>query len=129
MANRAHVMGMARASSRLVQRRIKLGAPITLPPFTLIHDYFGGGYGTASTQSKAAVAAASRDGLSLENTYTGKTFAAVLDWARTPENRGKRALFWNTYNSVDQSAALDGLDYHTLSPNLWPFFECEIPAD
>jgi D-cysteine desulfhydrase len=129
MANQAHVMGLARGASRLVQRRMSLDSPVTLPPFTLIHDYFGGGYGAASTQSKAAVAAASRDGLTLENTYTGKTFAAVLDWANTPENRGKRALFWNTYNSVDQSSALEGLDYHALPPNLWTFFECEIPAD
>lgn len=129
MANEAHVMGLARAASRLVQRRMSLGAPITLPQFNLIHDYFGGGYGAASEKSKAAVAAASRDGLSLENTYTGKTFAAVLDWAKAVGNRGKRALFWNTYNSVDQSAALEGLDHHALPPNLWPFFECDISAD
>jgi D-cysteine desulfhydrase len=129
MANQAHVLGLARAASRLAARRLGLSAPVVLPPFTLVHDYFGGGYGAASEKSKAAVAAASRDGLSLENTYTGKTFAAALDWAAAPENQGKRALFWNTYNSVDQSAALEGLDYHALAPNLWPFFEREILAD
>ena len=52
-----------------------------------------------------------------------ETFAAVNDWATRPENRGKAALFWNTYNSVDLSAILADLDWRRLPRSLWPFFD------
>jgi D-cysteine desulfhydrase len=126
MANRAHVAWLTAGVRRLLRRRVpgaRAGGAAALPPFELCHDYFGGGYGAPTPEAEAAVAAAREDGLRLENAYTGKTFAAVTDWGARPENRGRMALFWNTYNSVDLSPVAAGLDWHELPRPLWQFFD------
>ncbi len=75
-----------------------------------------------------AVATAKEDGLRLENTYTGKTFGAVNDWGSRPENHGRTALFWNTYNSVDLSPIVSRLDWRQLPESLWQFFQADASA-
>jgi len=124
MANTRHVDWLVWGLRRLVRRRLPGGADLAagpLPSFTLLHDYFGGGYGAPTAQSELAVELAKQDGLRLENTYTGKTFAAIGDWGR--RNPGKIAVFWNTYNGVDLSSVVGGLDYHRLPQVFWPFFD------
>ena len=127
MANRSHVMRLATGVQRILSRRapdvLRQAGDLRLPPFELLHNYFGDGYGAPTPEAEAAVAAAREDGLKLENTYTGKTFAAVTDWATHADNRGQTALFWNTYNSVDLSPTLAGLDWHDLPRRFWSFFE------
>ena len=59
-------------------------------------DYLGTGYGHPTTASTQAVNAAARSGLRLENTYTGKAFAAFL---ALEKNAAHPCLFWNTFNS------------------------------
>ena len=62
-------------------------------------------------------------GLVLEGTYTGKTFAALLDWAQALSHRGRRVIFWNTYNSVDLSSVMQQLDWHALPKTVWKCFD------
>ncbi len=79
-------------------------------------------------EGEAAVAVARDEaGLTLEGTYTGKTFAAVLAWASLPENRGRRALFWNTYSSADFSEILKRADWRELPKRLWKYFDGSLP--
>jgi D-cysteine desulfhydrase len=125
MANSRHVAWLVAGTKRLLRRRVPGILSFRVPSVELCHDYFGDGYGAPTPKAEAAVAAAREDGLRLENTYTGKTFAAVSDWAARPENRGRTALFWNTYNSVDLSPIVAGLDWRQLPRSLWQFFERE----
>jgi D-cysteine desulfhydrase len=56
------------------------------------HRFAGARYGEPTAEGAAATELASRDGLALEPTYTGKAFAAAID-------RGKREspiLYWHT---------------------------------
>ncbi|MEP5230475.1 MAG: pyridoxal-phosphate dependent enzyme [Alloalcanivorax sp.] len=62
-------------------------------------DYLGTGYGHPTAASIQAVNAAAHSGLTLENTYTGKAFAAFLALANTAV---QPCLFWNTFNSHPQ---------------------------
>ncbi len=53
---------------------------LSLSDITLIHNYIGKGYGHPTEKAKEAVKiAALEEGLQLEETYTGKAFAAFLD--------------------------------------------------
>ncbi|MCK6587519.1 MAG: pyridoxal-phosphate dependent enzyme [Polyangiaceae bacterium] len=60
--------------------------------------YLGKGYGLPTRKGTHATAVfKEQTGLDLEATYTGKTFAAVMDDAN--DLAGKVVLFWNTYGS------------------------------
>ena len=57
-------------------------------------EYFGAGYGVASTDSRHAISTASKNGLELESTYSGKAFAAALTLTR---QHREPVLFWQTF--------------------------------
>jgi D-cysteine desulfhydrase len=66
--------------------------------FSLCADHFEPGYGLASASVNAAVdLLRESDNVTLDHTYTGKAFAALLDEA-SHGNLGP-LLFWNTKNS------------------------------
>ena len=65
-------------------------------------------------------------GIKLEGTYTGKTFAALIDDSQQSGLRDKVVLFWNTYNSLDFSKAIATIDYHQLPRSFYPYFEEEV---
>jgi D-cysteine desulfhydrase len=82
--------------------------------------YLGGGYGIPTPKGARAMAVfKEHTGVDLEPTYTGKTFAAVLDDAK--DLGGKVVLFWNTYGSrkLDLSASFN---YGELPAALRPYF-------
>lgn len=98
------------------------------PEFELCKNYLGGRYGVPIKAGEDAVEIAKNEGgLTLEGTYTGKAFAAFLAWAQRPENTGEKALFWNTYNSVDFSAILKDADWRLLPQSIWKYFDGSIP--
>ncbi len=62
------------------------------------HAFVGDGYTRPTPMSEAAVALAREQlSLDLENTYTGKAFAALL--ADAAGNNDEPLAFWNTYNA------------------------------
>lgn len=74
------------------------GVPIAVH---LEHGQLGDRYGQATPEARQAVALArDLDGLELETTYTGKAMAGLLAHARG-QGKGRRLLFWNTWNSRD----------------------------
>ena len=99
--------------------------------FILRHGFLGKGYGLYTEESAAAAKRVKEaQGLKLEGTYTGKTFAALLADAEAGALTGKTVLFWNTHNSRDFSAEIEGIDYHELPPGLHGYFEDEVqPLD
>lgn len=68
-------------------------------------DWFEPGYGIVTPETTAAVREGEAQGLSLETTYTGKAFAALLADARAGRLEDQQVLFWNTYNSAPYPGA------------------------
>jgi D-cysteine desulfhydrase len=64
-------------------------------------EFLAGGYARLDEATARAVDIAKDQlGLSLEPTYTGKAFAALLHDLQRPDYDGAPYLFWNTYNSA-----------------------------
>ncbi len=89
-------------------------------------DFFGNGYALFTKEGTKAVDLMKEyEGLTLDGTYTGKTFAALLDDAEKTALRKKTVLFWNTYNSRDFSRSISGMDYRCLPACFHRYFEPE----
>jgi D-cysteine desulfhydrase len=70
---------------------------LRLPSPVLTGDYYGAGYSIATPASRRAQQRTREHAqLELENTYTAKAFAAVLD---AVEGSNDTVLFWNTHHS------------------------------
>jgi 1-aminocyclopropane-1-carboxylate deaminase/D-cysteine desulfhydrase-like pyridoxal-dependent ACC family enzyme len=69
-------------------------APAPAP--TLIDDFYGGGYGVGTDAGREAIEVFAREGVTLEQTYTGKAAAAFLVRARASTSP---VLFWNTFSA------------------------------
>jgi hypothetical protein len=66
----------------------------------VLHDYFGGGYGRPTAEGKAAIRILlDYEGIALDPTYTGKAFAAMLDFIRRKQPGDRPILYWHTLNS------------------------------
>jgi len=91
----------------------------------VLHDYYGGGYGKLTPEGEKAVnLMETYENIQLDTTYTGKTFAALLDFIRQKEFANKIVLFWNTYNSRDISGFLSPtLTYQDLPVSFHKFFK------
>jgi len=100
--------------------------PISLAPadWTIISGYVGTAYGAPTDAAQRAQELMLRlEGIRLETTYTAKCVAAMIDALQTPAYRG-RALYWNTYSSVDPATALGPLpNYHLLPRPFHQFFD------
>jgi len=74
--------------------------------FKMIKGYLGSGYGIITKKSQNAVdliyeLEGKVKDFRLETTYTGKALAAMFEFLEMEENKSKKVLFWNTYNSND----------------------------
>ena len=71
-----------------------------------------------------------KENIELEGTYTGKTFAALMDDAKHVHLKGTTTLFWNTSSSRDLSSAISDIDYHKLPRCFHRYFEEDVqPLD
>jgi D-cysteine desulfhydrase len=103
---------------------------ITENDFTFIKGYLGSDYGVKTKRAQDAIdlvlnSEGKGKGFRLETTYTGKTIAALLDYIEKEDNKGKKVLFWNTYNSNDLSKYLRETDfsYEKLPKTFHNFYE------
>ena len=86
----------------------KLAGPVDRPAINLAVDntQFGGRYGRPTDAGREAMARIQQaEGVALEPTYTGKALAAMLGHCQGP-GKGRRVLFWNTYNGQDTTPLL-----------------------
>jgi 1-aminocyclopropane-1-carboxylate deaminase/D-cysteine desulfhydrase-like pyridoxal-dependent ACC family enzyme len=91
--------------------RRRLGEPLTRAALArssaalrIERRFLGQGYGRPTAEGEAATALASLEGLTLDPTYTSKTFAAALAEARRRGqggSRGASVLFWNTLSAKE----------------------------
>jgi 1-aminocyclopropane-1-carboxylate deaminase/D-cysteine desulfhydrase-like pyridoxal-dependent ACC family enzyme len=77
--------------------------------------FLGAGYGWATAAGDAATRDAAAAGLTLDETYTAKAFAAALWHVRA--RRSKRVLYWHTLSSAPMDALL-GLEFDAIDPAL-----------
>jgi len=83
---------------------------LSVNDFTVLHDFFGSGYGAPTNEGEQAMKMANElEGLKLDPTYSGKAMAGFIDFVKKGNGRGKRLLFWNTYNSVPMDHIIQGL--------------------
>ena len=97
-ANRARVLMVARATSRLIQRLTGEKHPQANPlQLRVVHDVYGGAYGRTLEASEApAKLLHEATGLRLDDTYSAKAWTAVIN-GRSDE-KGP-VLFWLTFDS------------------------------
>jgi D-cysteine desulfhydrase len=69
-----------------------------LPPglFQFENRFLGRGYALPTRAGQNATQRAALHGLTLDDTYTAKAFAALL--ANAPQHRGQHVLFWHTHS-------------------------------
>lgn len=88
------------------------------------NEFFGEGYGVPTPAGRRAVARfQALEHIALEQTYTGKTLAALESDARAGALQGQSVLYWNTLNSRDFSQAIAGVELRDLPP------ECSVYWD
>ena len=86
--------------------------------FRIIPDYFGDGYGEPTESGRNAIETMKVEGISLEPTYTAKTFAAVLDAAE----RGENVLYWHTFAGPVLKPMVEDTDPSSLPSEFQRFF-------
>jgi D-cysteine desulfhydrase len=125
---------LARTASSVARwlRRLDPGLPeVRVGPgdFELVRGQLGPGYGAATPACRDAVRRAAACGLELEETYTGKCLAEILDRGRRGALDGGPTLFWNTHNGVDvASRAPQRLDPAALPRRLRRLVEKPQPS-
>jgi len=89
----------------------------------IIDDYFGSGYGVPTIAGqKAADLMYNKFNLKLDQTYTAKTFAAILGLLENNQYNKKVILYWHTYNQVDLSTLVNYNSAEYLPVKLKNFF-------
>ena len=90
---------------------------------SIVENYFGGGYGVPTQAGNELCRLLKKEeGITLDPTYTAKTFAAVYDYCRHRSQNSGPVLYWHTYNSVDLSGQTDSVNYRKLPKALQVFF-------
>ena len=89
---------------------------------TLRHQYVGRGYAHPTPKGVQAVRLMfDQEDIQLDEVYTGKTLAALMDAAEDPAFRKRRILFWNTFNSLLINGQLpEGHDHRRLPRHCEP---------
>lgn len=77
--------------------------------YTLEHAFYGGAYGQPTIAGvEARKLLLDTEGILLEDTYTAKTLAAMLDFAQSPAGQGKHLMMIQSYNGAPYPSDLPG---------------------
>ncbi len=108
VVNPKTIMKIANKTLKFLRKRDKTIPVVKVGEndFQLIKGYLGSGYGVKTIKGQRAVdltyeLEGKKSDFKLETSYTGKTMAAMLEFLEKEENKSKKILFWNTYNSND----------------------------
>ena len=122
MANRNKVMGLALRAHALLKYHGARIPEFRLEPdsIQIDPDQYGDGYGHETPRGNRAITLVKDlEGLRLDPTYTGKTFAALLN--HVPEAK-QPVLFINTLSSVDMRAQAESVSPDSLPEPLARLF-------
>ncbi len=89
------------------------------------HNQAGNGYGESTDKCIAAInQMRETEGLELDQTYTGKAIASVIEFAEKTENKNASILYWHTFNSVDLKEKAGPIEnYKKLPKEFHKFFD------
>lgn len=131
-SNPSAVMKNANKAIKYLRKRDKKIPRIKVneEDFVFITGYLGSGYGIKTKRGQNAVDTVydlegKQKRFVLETTYTGKAMAAMFDFLKKDENKSKKVMFWNTYNSNDLGKYLKEtqFEYKKLPRKFHKFFE------
>ncbi|MHA1266064.1 MAG: 1-aminocyclopropane-1-carboxylate deaminase/D-cysteine desulfhydrase [Candidatus Helarchaeota archaeon] len=90
----------------------------------VFHNFLGKGYGFATKEGVEALELVKRhEHITLDTTYTAKTFAALLQFIQEHKKSIEPVLFWNTYNSQDITKFQDdSISYRDLPKGFHKYF-------
>ena len=100
------VVANAWTISRMVRRTLHLigavdSSNIHASDIELWHDDFGDGYAIPTEAGKRAVTMmAEHEGITLENTYTGKALSGLIHYVKARGYENEPMLFWHTYGTT-----------------------------
>jgi len=104
VASAPKVAALANSTLRLLARRgwHHDALPLCADDLTVLDNQYGEGYGLPTQQTQDAVRlAAETEGLVLEETYTGKAMAGLIDDIRSGQvDPADVVLYWHTYGDV-----------------------------
>ena len=108
VVNPKNLIKIANKSIKYLRKRDKSipDVQVNKGDFNMIKGYLGSNYGVKTVKGQKAVdlvykLEGEKLDFKLETTYTGKAMAAMLEFLEKEENKSKKILFWNTYNSND----------------------------
>lgn len=92
---------------------------------TILDNYFGEDYGKPTAEGIEAMrVCAEYSPITLEPTYTGKAFAAIIGECERLDLADKNVLYWHTLSGADLSARIAGADVaRDLPAGYQKFFE------
>jgi D-cysteine desulfhydrase len=97
---------------------------LTKADYEVVTDCGGEGYGIITPQAAEAIELLGRtEGVTLEGTYTGKCFSALVRDVRSGACDNQVVLFWNTFCGEDFSHITSRVDYKELPVILHRYFE------
>ena len=132
VVNPKNLIRIANKSIKYLRKRDKSipDVQVNTGDFDMIKGYLGSNYGVKTVKGQKAVdlvyeLEGKKLGFKLETTYTGKAMAAMLDFFEKEENKSKKVLFWNTYNSNDLDKYLREIefDYEKLPKKFHKYYE------
>ncbi|MBM3167131.1 MAG: pyridoxal-phosphate dependent enzyme, partial [Chloroflexi bacterium] len=131
LANEKNTAKLANSVISLMRRHDKAVPDISFSEkdIHVVHDFFGEGYGFATSQGKEALGLIARtENVELDLTYTAKAFAALLDFVKKHRELGNTPiLFWHTYSSVDLTTIVkQDHDYTKLPKSFHDVFQTNM---
>ena len=135
VVNPKNLIKIANKSIEYLRKRDKSipNVQVNKGDFDMIKGYLGTNYGVKTVKGQKAVdlvyeLEGKKLGFKLETTYTGKAMAAMLEFLEKEENKSKKVLFWNTYNSNDLDTYLreTKFDYEKLPKKFHKYYTRKI---
>jgi D-cysteine desulfhydrase len=97
---------------------------LSVSDIRIVDDFLGEGYAQFTDEGNEAVNLMDEtEGITLDGTYTGKTFAALMADAREKKIKDEIILFWNTLNARDVSGLIENMDYRRLPKPFHHYFD------
>lgn len=101
VANKFTLNLLIRRTLKLIKRNgVNLPSRNWGSNFRIEHNYIGKGYSRPTDLGEQSIELfKSRESQLLDSTYTGKTFAPIIELSKDDQFRSKHILFWQTLNS------------------------------
>lgn len=126
MTNATITAHLANKTAKILEAHGVANVPrISSADVTILDDYFGADYGVPTDAGLQAIETCEECAhLTLEPTYTAKTFAAIVGERDRLDLAAKNVLYWHTLSSVDLSARVTRADpLRDLPPEYHRFFD------